>query len=83
MQKHLKNKNNPQKDRKHSNKNGRRTKKNGIPHFYADIKIIPELFKKFKIEYLSQVQDIIQKKDGKIQTYWHYLLLIRKESDKN
>ena len=46
-------------------------------------KKIPELFKKFKIEYLSQVQDIIQKKDGKIQTYWHYLLLIRKESDKN
>ena len=47
------------------------------------MEIIPELFKNFKIEYLAQVQDFKQKENGNFKTFWHYILLIRKESDKN
>ena len=50
----------------------------GVPHFYADIDIIPELFKKFKIELLYQNQEFKQKEDGSLNSYWHYFLLIRK-----
>ena len=49
----------------------------GVPHFYADMNIIPRLFKKFKIEYLAQLQEF-KEKDGKFNSYWHYYLLIRK-----
>ena len=49
----------------------------GVPHFYADMNIIPRLFKKFKIEYLAQSQEF-KEKDGKFNSYWHYYLLIRK-----
>lgn len=49
----------------------------GVPHFYADMDIIPRLFKKFKIEYLAQSQEF-KEKDGKFNSYWHYYLLIRK-----
>ena len=49
----------------------------GVPHFYADIEIIPKLFKKFKIEYIAQVQDFKQIENG-FRSFWHYLLLIRK-----
>ena len=49
----------------------------GVPHFYADMDIIPILFKKFKIEYLAQSQEF-KEKDGKFNSYWHYYLLIRK-----
>jgi SAM-dependent methyltransferase len=51
----------------------------GIPHFYADIDIIKELFKDFKIEYLSQVQDFKESEDGNLRSFWHYLLIIRKK----
>lgn len=60
-----------------------KAQRSGVPHFYADMEIIPELFKKFKIEYLAQVQDFKQQKEGNFKTFWHYILLIRKESDKN
>ena len=50
----------------------------GVPHFYADMNIIPRLFKKFKIEYLAQSQEF-KEKDGKFNSYWHYYLLIRKK----
>lgn len=49
----------------------------GVPHFYADIEIIPKLFKNFKIEYIAQVQDFKQVETG-FRSFWHYLLLIRK-----
>lgn len=49
----------------------------GVPHFYADMNIIPRLFKKFKIEYLAQSEEF-KEKDGKFNSYWHYYLLIRK-----
>ena len=60
-----------------------RDQRSGVPHFYADMEIIPEIFKNFRIEYLAQVQDFKQKENGKFKTFWHYILLIRKESDKN
>ncbi len=50
----------------------------GVPHFYADMEIIPELFKDFSIEYLAQVQDLEEKEYKKYKSYWHYILLIRK-----
>lgn len=50
----------------------------GVPHFYADMNIIPNLFKNFNIEYLSQVQDFKKMENGNFNSYWHYLLLIKK-----
>lgn len=50
----------------------------GVPHFYADMNIIPNLFSKFNIEYLSQVQDFKKTENEKFDSYWHYLLLIKK-----
>lgn len=53
----------------------------GVPHFYADMEIIPELFKNFSIEYISQVQDFKQV-GTEFKSFWHYLLLIKKVSVK-
>lgn len=50
----------------------------GVPHFYADMKIIPDLFKKFKIEYLAHTNDFKPKEDGGFRSFWHYYLLIKK-----
>lgn len=50
----------------------------GVPHFYADEDILLELFKKFEIIYMSQVQDLKTKEDGGLKSYWHYLVLIKK-----
>lgn len=50
----------------------------GVPHFYADMDIIPELFKSFKIEYLAQGQEFNQSDDGSFKSYWHYFVLIKK-----
>lgn len=50
----------------------------GVPHFYADMEIIPKLFENFKIEYLAQGQEFKQSEDGKFNSYWHYFVLIRK-----
>lgn len=51
----------------------------GVPHFYADMDIIPKLFKDFKIEYLSQTQEFKENADGSFRSYWHYFLLIKKK----
>lgn len=48
-----------------------------VPHFYADMNIIPKLFEKFKIEYVSQLQYFKQEK-GKFLSRWNYLILIKK-----
>lgn len=50
----------------------------GVPHFYADMNIIPELFKDFKIEYIAHIQDFKPKQDGTFNSFWHYHLLIKK-----
>ncbi len=50
----------------------------GVPHFYADMQIIPELFKNFKIEYLSHINNFKQKDDGTFRSFWNYFLLIKK-----
>ena len=54
----------------------------GVPHFYADMEIIPKLFEDFTIESVSQIQDF-RNIDGEYQSYWHYFLLIEKNSNKN
>lgn len=51
----------------------------GVPHFYADMDIIPKLFKDFKIEYLAQTQEFKENTDGSFRSYWHYFLLIKKK----
>ncbi|MGN1012718.1 MAG: class I SAM-dependent methyltransferase [Clostridia bacterium] len=51
----------------------------GVPHFYADMDIIPKLFKDFKIEYLAQTQEFKENADGSFRSYWHYFLLIKKK----
>ena len=48
-----------------------------VPHFYTDMNIIPKLFEKFKIEYVSQLQYFKQEK-GKFLSRWNYLILIKK-----
>ena len=50
----------------------------GVPHFYADMNIIPNLFINFDIEYISHVQDF-KKTDNGYRSFWHYLLLIKKK----
>ena len=50
---------------------------NGIPHFYADYDLIQDLFKDFKIELVSQLEDFYEK-NGKTLNSWHYHLLIKK-----
>ncbi|MDD2993995.1 MAG: class I SAM-dependent methyltransferase [Pygmaiobacter sp.] len=50
---------------------------NGIPHFYADIGLIEELFQKFTILSAQQVQDYIN--DGTLHSIgWHWHVLIQK-----
>lgn len=49
----------------------------GVPHFYADMEIIPELFNNFKIIYLAQVQDF-EYEDEQYKSRWHYVMLIKK-----
>lgn len=50
---------------------------NGIPHFYADYELVKELFKEFKIEYISHIEDFYEK-NGKTTSSYHYHVLIRK-----
>ncbi len=49
----------------------------GIPHFYADYPLIQELFKEFKIEKISHIEDFWEEK-GKTYNSYHYHVLIRK-----
>ena len=50
----------------------------GIPHFYADMDIIPELFKNFEIIDLYQTQEFHKDENGNYISFWHYNLLIKK-----
>lgn len=49
----------------------------GVPHFYADTKMLPELFKKFQIEKISLVNDLKIEND-KFKNCWHYYILVKK-----
>ena len=49
---------------------------NGIPHFYADLALILEIFKDFEIVKVFQVEDYILK--SKPSSSFHYHVLIRK-----
>ena len=52
----------------------------GLPHFYADYDLIMELFKDFKIESVTNVEDFYEdKKKGKVYSSFHYHVLIKKE----
>lgn len=50
---------------------------NGIPHFYADYKLIKKLFKNFKIEFIKQIENFYESKEKNYNSY-HFHLLIRK-----
>lgn len=49
----------------------------GVPHFYADYELIKDIFKKFKIEMIYQVEDFYENKENLFEEY-HYHVLIRK-----
>lgn len=49
----------------------------GIPHFYADYKLIKELFKNFKIELIKHIEDFYEK-ENKVYSSYHYHILIKK-----
>ena len=49
----------------------------GIPHFYADYNLIQNLFKDNKIELVQHIEDFYEV-NGKINTSYHYHILIRK-----
>lgn len=54
----------------------------GVPHFYADMNIIPSLFHQFEIIYIAQVEDFKQE-NNEFKSRWHYVMLIRrKENEK-
>lgn len=51
----------------------------GVPHFYADYRLIKELFHKFEILDLYQIEEFHENPtEDKIYESWHYHLLIRK-----
>lgn len=49
----------------------------GIPHFYADYDLIFDIFAKFEIIKVYQVEDFITK-NGNTMSSWHYHVLVRK-----
>ena len=51
----------------------------GIPHFYADARLIFELFKDFEIVNLEHIEDRIAIVNDDYSSSWHYHLLIRKQ----
>ena len=50
----------------------------GIPHFYADYDLIFDIFAKFQILKVYQLEDFITK-NGNTTGSWHYHVLVRKE----
>ena len=50
----------------------------GIPHFYADYDLIFDIFAKFQILKVYQLEDFITK-NGNTTSSWHYHVLVRKE----
>lgn len=51
---------------------------NNVPHFYADPKLIFELFQDFNILDIRQIQRI-EKANEKIKTHEHYHILVKKK----
>lgn len=49
----------------------------GIPHFYADYDLVKNLFKDNKIELVQHIEDFYDV-NGKINTSYHYHILIKK-----
>jgi len=49
----------------------------GIPHFYADYDLIQNLFEQNKIELLQHIEEFYEV-NGKVNTSYHYHVLIRK-----
>lgn len=49
----------------------------GIPHFYADYKLIKELFKEFKVENIYHVEDFYESGEN-VYSSFHYHVLIKK-----
>lgn len=52
---------------------------NGIPHFFADEKLVDELFSGCKIQSLRHVQDLIINEEKYIS--WHYFILGKNNND--
>lgn len=50
---------------------------NGIPHFYADYDLIFDIFGRFEIVKVYQLEDFITK-NGNTMSSWHYHVLVRK-----
>lgn len=50
----------------------------GIPHFYADYDLIFDIFAKFQILKVYQIEDFVSK-NGNTTSSWHYHVLVRKE----
>lgn len=50
----------------------------GIPHFYADYDLIFDIFAKFQILKVYQIEDFVSK-NGNTMSSWHYHVLVRKE----
>ncbi len=52
---------------------------NNVPHFYADYDIIQDIFSKFEIIDVHQLEEFLENKtSGKIYESWHYHVLLRK-----
>ncbi len=54
----------------------------GIPHFYADYQLIKELFAKFNIINIYQLEEFHENPtENKVYESWHYHILIQKPTD--
>ena len=52
---------------------------NNVPHFYADYELVQDIFGKFEIVGIHQVEEFYKsKKTGEISESWHYHVLLRK-----
>lgn len=52
---------------------------NNVPHFYADYDIIQDIFSKFEIIDVHQLEEFLRNKTtNKIHECWHYHVLLRK-----
>ena len=50
-----------------------------VPHFYADVDLIEELFSGFKVLMLRHIEDNFRKKEDGYSSSFHYHMLIKKE----
>lgn len=52
---------------------------NNVPHFYADYELVKEIFAKFEIIDVHQIEEFNKNKDtNKVHKSWHYHVLVRK-----